>query len=43
MAHMIPASLPDNWKSEAEHVVFEMLREGLSSEWSCLHEVPQRE
>lgn len=39
MAHMIPPRFPDNWKSEAEHVVFEMLRDGLSNEWCCLHSV----
>lgn len=36
---MIPPRFPDNWKSEAEHVVFELLRDGLSNEWCCLHSV----
>jgi hypothetical protein len=39
MARMIPARFPDDWKSEAEHVVFEMLRDELSHEWFCLHSV----
>ena len=39
MAHMIPPRFPDSWNSEAEHVVFEMLRDGLSNEWYCLHSV----
>lgn len=39
MAHMIPSRFPDNSKSEAEQVIFEMLRDELSNEWSCLHSV----
>ena len=39
MARMIPATFPDDWKSDAEHVVFEMLRNDLSHEWFCLHSV----
>jgi hypothetical protein len=39
MARMFPAKFPDEWKSEAEHDVFEMLRDDLSHEWICLHSV----
>lgn len=39
MARMFPAGFPDDWKSEAEHDIFEMLRDQLSQEWICLHSV----
>jgi hypothetical protein len=37
MAQMLPASYPSHGPSDAEHNVFELLREQLSHEWTCLH------
>ncbi len=39
MARMFPPTIPADWKSSAEHDVFERLERELSHEWTCLHSV----